>query len=647
MNIISKPKELAEDMFSLAKATEAAASASDSAARKFGKAANAVDGAGKKWTMFSRILSGSALWKLQNYIRSVGQAMDMYYDKSEKMVEAANKQAKGFSELINQSSTLKEQLELLKEADHEKLIETNVEYQNMFIALEKIKGAEEAKSLALERTRKMYKEVAEQTDKVIKSEGKLLVATMEREKEMAKITAGRKEIKENRKEWEEQAEWIKKNKKVLAEYSEIQQSIGLPPGSPWTAESLASGDERRKGKLLGKVGKSEEEMDELLKFQKEEFTATKRQMRFLINWAQDVNMLWKSMKKISTKTFKAGVEKAKVYLSAAKKGIMIFGKLLFTFTLIALVVFILRNLWKFAKEKWPDGTGEFMNNVKFVLFGLWKTIVYVAEGLYYFGMIFVNWVQLVMALFSGESDKVKEAFSNISKNIGNLAISLLSGLGSLLVTGIGLVMTWMVGWFSTDAVPQVIEGFSAIIGGLPELIKGVMSSLFDEKTSGWTKIITGAITVALLRAFALALVPLVGPIVGPILAIAVGVDAIARLITGKGIWAWAKDKLGGGGAEVEGVQGTNMSAIAATGANFITSGPTSLLVGDNAGGKELVQVTPLSSPNINGPRGGNVINVHVNGRVGASDSELNDIAKKVGKLISREISRSTSTNTRF
>ena len=85
----------------------------------------------------------------------------------------------------------------------------------------------------------------------------------------------------------------------------------------------------------------------------------------------------------------------------------------------------------------------------------------------------------------------------------------------------------------------------------------------------------------------------------------------------------------------------------AKGGNFITSGPTPIMVGDNPGGREHVQVTPLSSPNINGPRGGNVINVHVNGRVGASDSELNDIAKKVGKLISREISRSTSTNTRF
>lgn len=40
----------------------------------------------------------------------------------------------------------------------------------------------------------------------------------------------------------------------------------------------------------------------------------------------------------------------------------------------------------------------------------------------------------------------------------------------------------------------------------------------------------------------------------------------------------------------------------AKGADFVTDGPELLLVGDNPGGKESVQVTPLSSANINGPQ---------------------------------------------
>jgi len=627
--------KLAEHMFSLAKVQKAATAATDSAARSFSKAANAVDGAGKKWTMFGRVLSGSLVWKLQNYLRSVGQAMDMYYDKSEKMVEAANKQAAGFSELVNQSGELRKQLDYLKDANHEKLMETNVEYQNMFTALEKIEKKEgsnfNAREIALERTKKMYNEIAEQTDKVIKSEGMMLIATMEREKEMAEITAERKEIKENRKEWEEQAKWIKKNKKALEMYGEAQDVISSPtrgrlgPGRKQIAEKGKTG-------ILKKTGKSEEEMDKLLEFQKEEFTAVKRQWRGLVNFWQDVSMLWKSMRRISTKTFKAGVERAGVYLSAAKKGLIIFGKLLFTFTLIAFLVFLLRKGWEWMRKEWPKGTGNFMESVKLVLLGLWKTIVYVAEGLYYFGMIFINLIQLIMALFSGESDKATKAVSNISKNIGNMAISLLSGLGSLLVAVTGVFMAGLVGFLSNpENFSKVIEAFTGIINTLPELMKGVMSSLFDEKTSGWTKLITSVITVALLRSFALAIVPVLGPIVGPILAIAVGVDVLTRLITGKGIWGLIKGK----------------EAVAATGANFITGGPTSLLVGDNPGGREHVQVTPLSSPNINGPRGGNHITVNVQGRVGASDRELDEIAKKIGNKVLKNISRSTSVPVRF
>ena len=45
--------------------------------------------------------------------------------------------------------------------------------------------------------------------------------------------------------------------------------------------------------------------------------------------------------------------------------------------------------------------------------------------------------------------------------------------------------------------------------------------------------------------------------------------------------------------------------------------------------------------------GGNTINVHVNGRVGASDAEIRDIADKVGREINLRMNRTTSTQVRF
>ena len=48
---------------------------------------------------------------------------------------------------------------------------------------------------------------------------------------------------------------------------------------------------------------------------------------------------------------------------------------------------------------------------------------------------------------------------------------------------------------------------------------------------------------------------------------------------------------------------------AATGADFVTDGPQMVMVGDNPGGRERVQVTPIGSPNIEGPQGGITVNI--------------------------------------
>ena len=49
---------------------------------------------------------------------------------------------------------------------------------------------------------------------------------------------------------------------------------------------------------------------------------------------------------------------------------------------------------------------------------------------------------------------------------------------------------------------------------------------------------------------------------------------------------------------------------AATGADFVTNGPMALIVGDNPGGKEHVQVTPMGSPNLHGPQPVQVVEKH-------------------------------------
>jgi len=64
----------------------------------------------------------------------------------------------------------------------------------------------------------------------------------------------------------------------------------------------------------------------------------------------------------------------------------------------------------------------------------------------------------------------------------------------------------------------------------------------------------------------------------------------------------------GGGAVASGLIDKGLSSFA-QGGDFVTSGPQMMMVGDNPGGRERVQVTPIGSPNIEGPQGGITLNI--------------------------------------
>jgi len=101
-------------------------------------------------------------------------------------------------------------------------------------------------------------------------------------------------------------------------------------------------------------------------------------------------------------------------------------------------------------------------------------------------------------------------------------------------------------------------------------------------------------------------------------------------LLGKG-WNWAKERITGS---------YSGGTVAQTG---------TMLVGEH--GPELVRLPFASRVYSNQQtkgmmRGGNVINVNVQGRVGASDSEIRDIARKIGNQLGREINRTTSSSTR-
>ena len=81
-----------------------------------------------------------------------------------------------------------------------------------------------------------------------------------------------------------------------------------------------------------------------------------------------------------------------------------------------------------------------------------------------------------------------------------------------------------------------------------------------------------------------------------------------------------------------------------------TGGPASGLTVVGEKGPELLNLPAGARVHSNGESrsmGGNTINVHVNGRVGASDAEIRDIAQKVAREINLQMSRTSNTVGRF
>jgi uncharacterized protein (DUF1330 family) len=77
---------------------------------------------------------------------------------------------------------------------------------------------------------------------------------------------------------------------------------------------------------------------------------------------------------------------------------------------------------------------------------------------------------------------------------------------------------------------------------------------------------------------------------------------------------------------------------AAQGADFVTNKPQLLLVGDNPGAREHVQVTPLSSPNIKGPQGsGGALNIYITGNVLSQDFIEGDLADNIRDAVARGV----------
>lgn len=213
---------------------------------------------------------------------------------------------------------------------------------------------------------------------------------------------------------------------------------------------------------------------------------------------------------------------------------------------------------------------------------------------------------IFVGLFSGDGQKIWDAIKEIGQSLWEAA----KAYGKILLSGFLLT------------VGGLILGLGVLVGGLitgaVSILKDAFLNVIDKPKNSILSGLKGAAGGAALGAVAGGIIGSVVPGAGTIAGAALG----AKIGGTIGGFAGAAGQMASGGTNI-------------MGGNY--------LVGEN--GPEIVSI-PGGSSVVNNTNTrsamGNTIHVHVNGRIGASDQELNEIARKIGNKINIEMNRFNS-----
>ena len=289
------------------------------------------------------------------------------------------------------------------------------------------------------------------------------------------------------------------------------------------------------------------------------------------------------------KTFfeKRNIAKHMMFL---RTSLLVFAKVLYAVTLIGLLVYILH------KSGFIDGVKKFIEDFEPAFKAYLEGLKFLFEGLF---LIVTGMFDLLRALFGGGSfkDEVLPALGDVLEGIGKLFLGILTATLGTLVMGLG----------------------SLVVGAIYGVGETVKRAIFEAAGSASGALSVGTAAYGAYR-FSKFLISKGTP-----QGRAISLAALAFPVM-KDIASVGYDKLLGGMAN-GGIVGESGKYLVGERGPEIVNLPTGAKVFNN-------QQT-------RGMLGGTTINVSVNGRVGASDAELDDIAKRIGKKINLELNRFT------
>jgi len=301
----------------------------------------------------------------------------------------------------------------------------------------------------------------------------------------------------------------------------------------------------------------------------------------------------KVMKKLSMFLAFFTLKKLGMLGSFLLKGLLVFSGIMLV---MGLLVALIYGAYRLGVFEYIGKVGKFVmetGNIfteSFMMFfsGLFDFVV----GIYDF---FSGFIGFFMGLFSGDGDIMSKSIDKMLNGIGLIAGGLLDMFTGVIGMIVGVLISAVVG----------------IVGGVGAMIVGaIRGAFFGENVAGTLTGVT------------------VGSLVGA------GIGAFAGGPLGAKIGAGAGAFIGGaigGRMETGGVTGNSGTFLVGERGPELVSLPGNTRVFNNSDTSRMMSPT---------------ININVTGRVGASDTELNDIARKIGQKINTQMNRYNSSGLR-
>jgi len=649
----------------------------------------------KVWTAASRLLSGTGLWSVQNAVRGVIDVVSIYQTSQQKKIEITQRATKAMENYGDAEAKYLVEAEKvrkhLKNSDHAQLMEDSLSYKLMIDRgidkndAMKLLGMEmDAMDLLLDKQKKLIlggkvrqkirAAIAKQEAKIMPSIKKFLYGDPDDKTGKSglfgkRATMGTSEVKWTQEEIDEEKKAGRDprtfdDKEATAGSIRIEEKEAEKSGMEmfmdnWKEANVWEVGDKAKGHMVEGVdsiggeksirGMAREQLTKQwnkpnLRTQfaegvkgkvagvKDFWTKHGEKAKVAMGVITGLPLLWKLWKTRSA--ISAAVSGKMLKIMPAMSFVFTKMKIALTYFLMAiLIVFIvvkvIQMAWA-AAGKW----NKWLQDKGLEVLSLGTAVGNVIGTLFeWFGSLW----KIVYSAFTGDFDGLIDGIFEFGLNTLLLGVDLLMlGLSLLATLAIG-VFFGFVNWLQEDFwgnTGKLMKALGTVLAvwGAWMLVKWLVAAITSYIIGIWGFIPT-LITMA---------------IVALVVVIAVFKDDI--IVFFENLWEDIKNLPSKIGEFIKGdgvpyvpflakggdVTGSGLAVVGEEGPELVRL-PRGARVHSNKESQALVSNNPMH----------NTININVNGRLGASDKELRDLANKVGRLINKEINRTTSASGRL